>query len=233
MCFFANFWGDFVIVNIFSVLLFCEYLFADGRNDIWSSRGSRMWDVAIQIWREQVWLLSGLRSNRFADIALLMLWRGLQSEFSSLFLKCSQRCACRFQSTCVSMSNDVCINSDRHACRLFSLATKKREATLLWASLLLKYELFAEFFILHSCKHCSQICSRAKLNLIVFDMRGCKFISTCNTFTRDIDLKASKISKLYHFSIREVFDEKFCEIIEYSEDIAIRNGWTSLSDFLC
>ena len=67
MCFFANFWGDFVIVNAFSVLLFCEYLFADGRNDIWSSRASRMWAVAIQIWREQVWLLSGLRSNRFAD----------------------------------------------------------------------------------------------------------------------------------------------------------------------
>ena len=67
MCFFANFWGDFVIVNAFSVLLFCEYLFADGRNDIWSSRGSRMWAVAIQIWSEQVWLLSGLRSNRFAD----------------------------------------------------------------------------------------------------------------------------------------------------------------------
>lgn len=56
-----------MIVNAFSVLLFCEYLFADGRNDIWSSRGSRMWAVAIQIWSEQVWLLSGLRSNRFAD----------------------------------------------------------------------------------------------------------------------------------------------------------------------
>ena len=67
MCFFANFWGDFVIVNAFSVLLFCEYLFANGRNDIWSSRGSWMWAVAIQIWSEQVWLLSGLRSNRFAD----------------------------------------------------------------------------------------------------------------------------------------------------------------------
>jgi len=73
MCFFANFWEDFLIVNAFSVLLFCESLFADGRNDICSSRGSRMWDVAIQIWREQVWLLSGLRSNRFADIVLLML----------------------------------------------------------------------------------------------------------------------------------------------------------------
>jgi len=30
-----------VIVNTFSVLLFCESLFADGRNDIWSSRGPR------------------------------------------------------------------------------------------------------------------------------------------------------------------------------------------------
>lgn len=67
MCFFANFWGDFVIVNAFSVLLFCECLFSDGRNDVWSSRGSRMRAVAIQIWREQVWLLPGFRSSRFAD----------------------------------------------------------------------------------------------------------------------------------------------------------------------
>ena len=40
-----------MIVNAFSVLLFCESLFADGRNDIWSSRGEA---VAILIWREQV-----------------------------------------------------------------------------------------------------------------------------------------------------------------------------------
>ena len=58
MCFFANFWGDFVIVNAFSVLLFCEYLFANGRNDIWSSRGEWMWDVAIQLKSNWEFLLS-------------------------------------------------------------------------------------------------------------------------------------------------------------------------------
>ena len=71
MCFFANFWGDFVIVNAFSVLLFCEYLFADGRNDIWSSRGEWMWDVAIQLKSNWEFLLSWIASLPLAMTGLL------------------------------------------------------------------------------------------------------------------------------------------------------------------
>ena len=67
MCFFANFWGDFVIVNAFSVLLFCEYLFADGRNDAWSSWGewNELWCLVESRFDFNLNCLTDIRNDRF------------------------------------------------------------------------------------------------------------------------------------------------------------------------
>lgn len=95
------------------------------------------------------------------------------------------------------------------------------------------FRLLLDLFILGCRKHRLKLSSRAKLDLVASDVAWSKFLCALSSGARYRHLKGSKISKSYNFSLWEMLDEEFVQIIKDCQHIRVWNGRSCWCNFFC